>query len=765
MKKILLGICLSCILSVSYSQVDRYPNIQSPTETDAIIAWRTATASVGTVNWGISPGSLTNAITEPSSTKIHAVTVSGLQPNTKYYYQAISGSFTSSVEYFYTAKPDSVRKLDFLSYGDCGFNNSVQNTIGGFMAGHTVDLALVVGDVDQNVGNDYDNRFYIRYKDMLKHTCHFTAIGNHDVITNNTNYTDAFHLLHNNPANSEKYYSFTWGNAKFITIDGNSAYTQGSAQYIWLENELKCNDREWTYVFFHQPPWSNGWDASYSIPFTPFYQYQGNIDMRTSIVPLFEQYHVDFVLNGHTHNYERGIYNGVRYFICGGAGGATPDTHKSSNAPNIQLELNINNYMKWMINGDTVRYYAYDLGNNKVDSQTVIKAFTPYSANITTLTATCGGNNGSATINVAGPHSPYSFSWTGGSTSSTASSLAAGTYTVTISDVNGCTKQSSATVSQTTAVSLQAVKTDETCAGSKDGNIMLNVAGGTSPYNYSWANNVHPDSLNAGVYDVTVTDANLCTAAQTITIATLGGNTRPSLSTLGNATIICLGDSLKISATEGYATYNWNNGSNTFSVYANTAGKYFVQATDSFGCLVVSDTVSLFTDSIPHLQITASTLNLSAQFDASQSGLTNYFWDFGDSQTYNGPSGHATYVYSDSGTYRVKLITQYYCGADTAFIDVHVSNLISGVISLKGETIKVSIQPNPFNSSTNVIVDNASGDSFRAKLFSIDGKLLRDLGKSTNNMLTIEKGNLSAGDYFLSISNDRLKTALKLIVE
>lgn len=765
MKKILLSVGLLCMLMVSYSQVDRYPNIQSPTETSTIIAWRTATASIGTVNWGTSSGSLINAITEPSSTKIHAVTISGLQPNTKYYYQAISGSFTSSVEYFYTAKPDSVRQLDFLAYGDCGFNNSVQNTIGGFMTGHTVDLALVLGDVDQNVGNDYDNRFYLRYKDMLKHTCHFTAIGNHDVITNSTNYTDAFHLLRNNPANSEKYYSFTWGNAKFITIDGNGPYTQGSAQYTWLENELKCNDREWTYVFFHQPPWSNGWDASYSIPFTPFYQYQGNTDMRTSIVPLFEQYHVDFVLNGHTHNYERGIHNGVRYFISGGAGGATPDTHKSSNAPNIQFELNINNYMKWMINGDTVRYYAYNLSNNKVDSQTVIKTFTPYSANVTTVSATCGGSNGSATITVAGPHAPYSYSWTGGSTTNTASSLAAGTYNVTISDVNGCTKQSIAVVSQTTAVALQTVKTDETCEGSKDGNITLTVSGGTSPFSYSWANSIQPDSLSAGTYEVTVTDAYLCTAAQTVTISTLGGNSRPFLSTVANATVICEGDSLVISATTGFATYSWNTGNSSASIYANTAGEYFVQATDSFGCLVFSDTILLTIDSIPHLQIAASTLNLSAQFDASQSGLSNYFWDFGDSQTYSSSTGHATYVYADSGTYTVKLITQYYCGADTAFIDVHVSSLISGAISLKGDVIKVSIQPNPFSSSTNVMIEKDSGDSFYAKLYSVDGKLLRDLGKTTNNTLTIEKGNLSAGDYLLIISNERLKTTLKLIVE
>jgi hypothetical protein len=764
MKKNLLSLLFVCFAFLLNAQVvDRYPNIQSPNENSAIIAWRTATAGVGTINWGTSPGSLTNTITESAAAQIHAITIQGLQPNSKYYYQASSGSFISSVEYFYTAKPDSIKQFDFLSYGDCGFNNSVQNTIGALMAAQTVDFGVVVGDVDQNVGNDYDTRFFQRYTSMLKHTCHFTAIGNHDVITNNTNYTDAFHLPHNNPANSEKYYSFTWGNAKFITIDGNSDYTAGSAQYVWLQNELKCNDREWTFVFFHQPPWTNGWDISYNIPLTPFYHYQGNVDMRTSIVPLFEQYHVDFVLNGHAHNYQRGIYNGVHYFICGGAGGATPDTHQSSNAPDIQLELDINNYMKWSVSGDTVRYFAYDLNGAKVDSQILIKTFTPYSATITTTNATCGGNNGTATITVLGPHNPYSFNWSNGSTAATASALSPGTYNITITDANGCTKQNSAVVQQTTALNLQPVKTDETCAGAHDGKIVLNVTGGTTPYNYSWANNIQPDSLGAGTYQVTVTDAGLCTAEQTITIATLGGNTKPVLTT--NASVICKHDSLQINATSGFNTYTWNTGNTNASFYATAAGQYFVQATDSFGCVVTSDTLLLTADSVPHLQIAATTFNLSAQFDATASSTANYYWDFGNGQTFNGTTNHAAYVYPDSGTYQVTLITQYYCGADTAFVTVHVSDAVSGVVSLKGDGIKISIEPNPFSNQTKVLIDKTPGENFEAKIFSVEGKLIRNLGTTANNQLVIERGNLSAGNYFLLISNNHLKTTLKLMVE
>lgn len=767
MRKLQLLLLFMIFATVTFAQVvDRYPNIQSPDETSVIIAWRTATASNGSVQWGTSAGSLTNTVTETGNNQIHAITISGLQANTQYFYKAVSGTFQSSVEHFYTAKKESQRQFDFLAYGDCGFNNTVQNTIGSLMAGQTVDMGVVAGDIDQNVGNDYDARFFQRYKDMLKHTCHFTAIGNHDVITNATNYTDAFHLPHNNPAASEKYYSFTWGNAKFITIDGNGSYTQGTAQYTWLENELKCNDREWTFVYFHQPPWSNGWDASYSIPFTPFYHYQGNTDMRTSIVPLFEQYDVDFVINGHTHNYERGIYNGVRYFITGGAGGATPDTHQSSNAPNIQLEMNINNYMKWSVKGDTVSYYTYDLSGNKVDSQRITKTFTTYADQFTSTPALCyGASNGTATASVVGPHSPYSLTWSNGATTSTVSGLAAGTYQITVTDVNGCTKQRSVAVSQNPALTVQTTLTDERCKGEKNGKVVLQTAGGTSPYQYTWGSGVNPDSLIAGTYTVTVTDANQCTATQTATIKTKGGNKHPHLSANNNQTIVCKGDSIRLTADAGYVSYTWNNAASSAVQYAHNGGLYFLTAIDSAGCSVRSDTLNLQTDSVPHLVISATVNQLDAQLQASQSGLTSYFWDFGNGDNATTTTPATSYTYADSGTYVVKLVTQHYCGKDTAIYTLVASKTTTGIAVLRTEMFELNLAPNPFSEVSTLLISPSPNEPSAIKLFGTDGRLIRDLGTVRGNSTVIKRENLAAGQYVLQVEQGQRTRSIMLIVE
>ena len=138
--------------------VDRYPYIQSPDQNSVIIAWNTATAGVGVLNWGTSPGSLNNTVTETTSTQFHAVTITGLQPNTQYYYQAATtaDNFQSSIEYFYTAKPDNIRQMDFVVYGDCGFNSSQQDSISAHMLQINHDFGIVVGDVDQISGNNYD---------------------------------------------------------------------------------------------------------------------------------------------------------------------------------------------------------------------------------------------------------------------------------------------------------------------------------------------------------------------------------------------------------------------------------------------------------------------------------------------------------------------------------------------------------------------------------------------------------------------------------
>ena len=371
----ILLLFLLCTFQLNSQVVDRYNYVQRPTETSVTIAWRTVSTSIGTINWGLTAGNLNNTSSESSSTSQHYFDISGLNPNTLYYYQTSTDQgYTSNVDHFYTAKTDTSTKFSFLHYGDCGYNNGIQGEIGQLMEADSAEFAVVAGDVDQNVGDNYDEVFFGVYEDMLKQACHYTAIGNHDTYADNAaTYLEDFYLPSNNPQSSERYYSFLWGNAKFICMDSNIPYTTGSDQYNWLVNELTCNHSQWLFVFFHHPPWTNAWSADYYLPFSPYFLYQGSVDMRTELVPLFEDYNVDFVLNGHSHCYQRGEMNGVKYIISGGAGSASIDFNTNSNAPNIDTEIYTNQYVRFNVDGDTVRYVSIDNYGVTIDSVTTIK--------------------------------------------------------------------------------------------------------------------------------------------------------------------------------------------------------------------------------------------------------------------------------------------------------------------------------------------------------------------------------------------------------
>jgi len=138
---------------------------------------------------------------------------------------------------------------------------------------------------------------------------------------------------------------------------------------------------------------------------------------------------------------------------------------------------------------------------------------------------TCNADNdGSATVEGAGGTAPYTYAWSDGQTVATAVDLAAGTYTVTITDANSCTAVATAEIDQPTVLVAQTiVSTDETCDGADDGTGTVIATGGISPYTYAWGAGDTPTAasntgLADGTYTVTITDANLCEATTDVVI-------------------------------------------------------------------------------------------------------------------------------------------------------------------------------------------------------------------------------------------------------
>lgn len=127
---------------------------------------------------------------------------------------------------------------------------------------------------------------------------------------------------------------------------------------------------------------------------------------------------------------------------------------------------------------------------------------------------TCNQSNGSASVSASGGTGTLSYLWNTGSTSSAINLLPAGTYTVTISDANGCTLVRNVTLINQAGPSItSSVITDPLCNGGSNGSINISVAGGTALLNYSWSNGQtvqDASGLTAGTYTVTIIDANNC---------------------------------------------------------------------------------------------------------------------------------------------------------------------------------------------------------------------------------------------------------------
>jgi large repetitive protein len=281
-------------------------------------------------------------------------------------------------------------------------------------------------------------------------------------------------------------------------------------------------------------------------------------------------------------------------------------------------------------------------------------------ATSTTSNVSCNGdNNGSANATTGGGTSPYRYSWNpSGEITASATGLSAGNYTVTITDANGCTKTSTATITQPTGLNASVATTSNaSCNGDANGSASVVANGGTSPYRYSWnpssQTSANATGLSAGNYNVVVTDANGCTVTSAVTTIT-----QPfalSASATATSNVSCNGNnngSATVTVSGGTSPYRyiWNPSSQTSaSVTGLSAGNYNVVVTDANGCTVTSSTLTITQPNV--LSATAATIanvscngNNNGSASVSVNGGTspyNYLWN---------PSGQTTATVNGLGT-------------------------------------------------------------------------------------------------------------------
>ena len=223
---------------------------------------------------------------------------------------------------------------------------------------------------------------------------------------------------------------------------------------------------------------------------------------------------------------------------------------------------------------------------------------------VTTNSIICFGiNSGAVNTSVIGGTPTYSYSWSNGANSSNISNLAAGTYTVIVVDVNNCLTTQSASIAQPTSAIAMVVSniSNVNCFGQNTGSANAIVNGGTPSYTYTWlpVNNNTANLINAsaGIYTITVMDANGCSTGSVITINSASSSSL--LATIASSTqATCGSDNGEafVNAVGGSPNYNYlwlPNNLTSANVTGLAVGSYTVIVSDTYNC---KDTITFQLD-------------------------------------------------------------------------------------------------------------------------------------------------------------------------
>ena len=335
---------LAKIVASADAELERGPYLQLGTPSSMIVRWRTDGFTDTKLSYGSAPDSLDTTIEMSALTAEHEVQITGLDSNTRYYYE-IGDSDTvlaggDADHYFKTSPPPGadgpIRIWVIGDSGECAVADQACVDATAVMDeylewtqdndGRLADIILMLGDNAYTDGTDtqYTRGLFEVYTKVLRNHVLWPVPGNHefgasDSPTQSGPYYEAFSLPKAAEAGglatgTEAYYSFDYGNVHFVALDShdtdrsaptlpmrNICVERGNpgAMYNWLCEDLAATTQDFILSFWHHPPYTKGSHDSDSE--------SQLFEMRERFVPVFERYGGDLNLTGHSHSYERSV--------------------------------------------------------------------------------------------------------------------------------------------------------------------------------------------------------------------------------------------------------------------------------------------------------------------------------------------------------------------------------------------------------------------------------------------------------------------------
>ncbi len=315
----------------------------------------------------------------------------------------------------------------------------------------------------------------------------------------------------------------------------------------------------------------------------------------------------------------------------------------------------------------------------------------------------CNTGTGSATALAADGVAPYNYLWSpSGGTNASASNLSGGTYTITVTDITGCSVTASVVISQAAPLTVYPTVSYVNCNGGSDGSVKAWVNGGTQPYTYLWNpggnTNAFMSGLSAGIYTVNVADSCGNTASTSVEVK------QPDPLAIAIDSVIpvsCHGnyDGKILTNTTGGTqpyTYSWTGGAgNKDSASVLSVGTYTITVSDACGKSATAQATITQPNAIVNTTIVFNEIpgqGCDGEAVIIPSGGTppyTYFW-IGGGQTTDTIKNHC------AGSFCCKVTDNHGC------VQVTCVDIISDVQSISSGTDEITVYPNPNNGTFTV---------------------------------------------------------------
>lgn len=253
-------------------------------------------------------------VLEVAAARVAEADLEELRPATRYRYRVEIGDKSWQGELATAPEVGAAVPFSFIVLGDSRSNAEAHRRVIERVNQEVPDFILGTGDmVDDGARQEQWQTFFDVERELLADNVYFPSVGNHDRQGRGRTADTyrSFFSVPDNGGDSERYYAFSYANARILVLDSNSHSFSLTGQTAWIERELSAARQDprvrHVFVVMHHPPFSISLHG-------------GQRDLRERWTPLFDKYGVTAVFSGHDHVYQRAEKNGLRYFVTGGAG-------------------------------------------------------------------------------------------------------------------------------------------------------------------------------------------------------------------------------------------------------------------------------------------------------------------------------------------------------------------------------------------------------------------------------------------------------------